>query len=171
MKVTREEVNKLLSYDEISGVLMWRISRGNRKFGEEAGTVTVTHAGKSYRQIIINGKHYLAHRLAWLLLTGEFPAEQIDHIDGDGLNNAAENLRAVSGAENHKNTRKPATNTSGIAGVCWHKRYSKWVAQIRINGRRIHLGYFESFDDAAKARKDADIKYGFQENHGCDRPL
>lgn len=171
MKVTREEVNKLLSYDEFSGVLMWRISRGSRKFGEEAGTVMVTNAGKSYRQIQINEKIYLAHRLAWLLLTGEFPAEQIDHIDGDGLNNAAENLRAVSGAENHKNTRKPANNTSGIVGVCWHKRHSKWVAQIQINGRLIHLGCFESFDDAAKARKDANIRYGFQENHGCDRPL
>lgn len=169
--ITREEVMRQLDYDEFTGVFTWKVSKGNRvKVGEEAGCVSV-FCGKSYRLIRINGKLYLAHRLAWLLLHGEFPAEQIDHIDGNGLTNKAENLRAVSHAENGKNQRKYKTNTSGVTGVYWHKDCSKWYAQICINGKEIYLGYFVDKNEAIKARKAAEMKFGYHGNHGSTRPL
>jgi hypothetical protein len=57
-------------------------------------------------------------------------------------------------------------NTSGITGVTWHSQRGKWLAQIWVNGKKVHLGVFLSIDDAARARKDAEIKYSFHENHG-----
>ncbi|MCC6271167.1 MAG: AP2 domain-containing protein [Microbacteriaceae bacterium] len=170
--ITREEVMQILDYDGATGAFTWKISSRNQvKVGDEAGTVWVDNKGKSYRRIMINRKAYKAHRVAWLILTGEFPADQIDHTDGNGLNNAANNLRSVSNAENCKNKRKYKSNASGVVGVSWNKRDCKYEAYIKINGRQIHLGYFESFEEAVAARKSAEIKYGFHENHGSTRPL
>ena len=170
--ISREEVVRLLDYDEFTGIFTWK-TRPNRriKVGSEAGTVKVDRNGKSYRYVQVNGRKYYCHRLAWLILTGEFPEDQIDHIDGNGLSNASSNLRAVSNAENGKNQRKPVTNTSGVIGVHWYKPYAKWMAYIKLNGRRKHLGYFDDFADAVAVRKKAERTRGFHPNHGSDRNL
>lgn len=170
MMITKKEVMKLLDYDESTGVFTWKVSNRKRvKVGTEAGTVMVTNAGKSYRRIKINGKIYYAHRLSWLILYGEFPEDQIDHIDGNGLNNRADNLRSVSHADNGKNQRKCRTNTSGVMGVTWHR--AKWMVRMVINGRRTFIGYFKSFDEAMKVRKAAEKTYNYHPNHGSERPL
>jgi len=118
-------------------------------------------------QIIINKEHYLAHRLAWLYVNGEFPPDQIDHINHVRNDNRIKNLRTVSCKENQKNKLMHKNNTSGVIGVHWYKPRMKWKAGIKVNGELNHLGYFTSLREAAKARKEAERKYGFHENHGC----
>lgn len=168
--ISREEVLKVLDYDPVTGAFRWKVSRGNVAAGREAGYVNVRR-GKSYRHVRVSGTYYPIHRLGWLILTGRFPEDQIDHIDGNGLNNSAENLRAVSNAENARNQRKPVNNKSGVAGVHWDKANAKWRVLISHNGKRKCLGRFDDFDEAVAVRKNAEQKLGFHPNHGSERPL
>lgn len=78
-----------------------------------------------------------------------------DHINGNGLDNRRENLRICTHAENMRNSRPHSNNTSGFKGVAWNKRESKWVAHIRLNRKRIHLGYFDTAEAAATAYEKA----------------
>lgn len=168
--VTAKRVRELLSYDPSTGEFRWKVRR-KLKAGSIAGCEFTNQDGKKYWRVSIDGKKYLAHRLAWLVTYGEFPPEQIDHIDGNGLNNRLENFRAVSNAENHRNRRNQSNNTSGVSGVGWHKASRKWQAYIAVNRKDVHLGYFTNKDEAISARKAAEIKYGFHENHGSERSL
>ena len=83
---------------------------------------------------------------------------QIDHADCDGLNNRRRNLRFADHSQNGQNTRRPSTNTSGFKGVCWHKRIRKWQAQIKLNGKKKHLDYFDTVEEAAAAYDKAAIE-------------
>ena len=133
--IKKEEVVRLLDYDPVTGIFKWKVWRQEVKAGVEAGCVGVTRQGKSYRTITINGRSYHAHRLAWLIIAGEFPENDIDHISGDGLDNRAVNLRAVTRKENGKNQRRHITNSSGVTGVYWYKASSKWCARIKHDGK------------------------------------
>lgn len=77
--------------------------------------------------------------------------QQVDHINGNKLDNRKSNLRICSHSENLRNQRKPKDNKSGFKGVSWHKGAKRWCAEIRSNGKRHHLGYFDTAEDAAKA--------------------
>ena len=169
--VTAARVRELLSYAPSTGEFRWKASQGTKKAGSVAGREHTTQSGKKYWEIRVDSKLYQAHRLAWLITHGEFPPEQIDHIDGNGLNNRIENLRSVSNAENQRNQRKKSNNTSGVTGISWHKLTQKWMAHIRVNRQQIHLGYFTDKSEAVAARQAAEAKYGFHENHGTNRPL
>ena len=83
----------------------------------------------------------------------------IDHINHQRNDNRKINLRIVSVQNNVRNNSIRNTNTSGVTGVHYSKRYNKWIAQITINGKILHLGTFEKFDDAVSARKKAENKY------------
>ena len=113
------------------------------------------------------GRRYKAHRIIWALKHGVWP-DNIDHSNGIKDDNREVNLRSVSATENMRNQKLHSTNTSGTVGVCWDKRRSKWQARIVRGGRFKHLGYFKNKKDAVGARAEADIKYGFHENHGRD---
>lgn len=78
-----------------------------------------------------------------------------DHRDGNGLNNRRSNLRNATKSQNMHNARQRVDNSSGYKGVCWHKKKSKWVARIRLNGRQHHLGYFSTPQDAHEAYRQA----------------
>lgn len=82
-----------------------------------------------------------------------------DHIDRNTLNNKRSNLRLVSHGDNMRNKRVPRNNRSGFKGVCWHKRAEKWIAQLKLDGKIKHLGYFENLKDAINARKVAESCY------------
>jgi len=90
----------------------------------------------------------------------------IDHINGIKTDNRPENLRLVSDLDNRRNARMYTNNTSGVNGACWHKRLCKWVVTIKLEDKRLPLGVFDNIEEAAAARKAADIKYGFSERHG-----
>lgn len=170
--ITYEEISKLLKYNSTTGQLIWLIRKGSRALKNSiAGFSSQRTNGKKYIRIIINNKIYMAHNIIYLLKTKQLPTQQVDHIDGCGTNNKWSNLRLVSHSENHKNKRKPSNNTSGVVGVYWAKNMNKWEASIKINKKKIMLGYFINKEDAIKSRKLAEIKYGFHSNHGEDRPL
>lgn len=84
---------------------------------------------------------------------------EVDHIDGDSLNNRRANLRLASRLQNAKNRNMPRNNTSGVQGVLWSKNKGMWIARIGVDSRYIHLGYFFEFELAVEARKEAETKY------------
>jgi hypothetical protein len=127
--------------------------------------------GKRYRLVRIGNRIYREHRMVWLLMNGSLPSKNIDHIDGDGLNNRIENLRDVSYSDNQKNRKLNENNKSGHVGVRLNKSTKKWDALIQVNRKKIHLGSFLKMEDAISARRSASIKYGFHGNHGSKRPL
>lgn len=171
-----EYLRECLAYDKASGELTW-LSRPREHFATEpasriwntkfAGSkaLTATH-GSGYRHGTINNRRYLAHRVIWSIVYGEWPTEDIDHINGNRADNRIENLRAVSRAENLRNMKLYNNNTTGVMGVYWHKNTGKWRSLIKVNGKSIHLGLFESIEDAAAARAEAEKKYDFHPNHG-----
>lgn len=169
-EITQSRLKELLNYDKDSGDFTWNIVWPGVKVGEIAGSIKDTR-GKKYLRISLDRKSYYAHRLAYLFVEGTFPKEEIDHIDGDGLNNCWVNLREVSSLENKRNSRLPKTNTSGVLGVSWSKNANKWRVSIKVDRKSIHLGYFNSLDSAAKARKDAEVLYNFHPNHGNAKSL
>lgn len=167
-------LRKLLRYEPETGNLFWRertldlhpkrLSQWNGKF---AGKPALTRLGKNgYFGGSIFNKSYTAHRVIWAIVHGEWPKNQIDHINGIRDDNRISNLRAVSAAENQKNMRLHSHNTSGACGVVRCKRRGKWVAQIMVNGKTKYLGCSEDFDEAVAIRKAAQSEYGFHPNHG-----
>ena len=173
MAITQEDIKKILHYDSNTGIFTWlkRDGRnGGVKVGSVAGYAHKGKKGKSYVKIRINTFSWFAHRLAWIYVYGSIQNE-IDHINGNGCDNRIENLRNVTRLENCRNLRKQCNNTSGVTGVTWDKRYDKWQSKIQIEGINKSLGYFDNLFDAACARKNAEVKYGFHKNHGIDRPL
>jgi hypothetical protein len=165
---TADDVRNRLDCDPETGIFTWRACAAMRIEWNTryAGAVAGSDNSQGYRDISIDGKRHLAHRLAWLIMTGEWPVDDIDHINGDRADNRIANLRAVDRTENMRNAAMRSDNTSGHMGVCWDKRCEKWRAQIKANGRRIHLGLFTALADAIAARAAAEIAYGFHQNHG-----
>lgn len=160
--LTQARAQELFDYDPITGNLVWKIRAAYKiKVGD-----IISSKCDGYIRIQIDGVSIYAHRIIYLLVTGEFPKDQIDHINGIRDDNRWLNIREVSNQENTKNQKLRITNTSGVCGVCWDKDTEKWVGRINVNGKRKFLGYFVKKQDAAKARKDAEIKYNYHPNHG-----
>lgn len=155
MDLTQEAVRDLLEYDQESGVLTWRKSNGAHKAGHRAGGLGV----RGYRLISVNGKRYPEHRIIFLWMTGVFPPHDVDHVNRDKSDNRWSNLRPATRAENLHNLARRAGNSSGKRGVWWHAKAAKWTAQIRVRGRRIHLGLFDSVDLASEAYEAAACKH------------
>lgn len=163
--LTADRARDLLAYNPETGMLHWRAptSRHSRiTIGTEAGYIR----SNGYRYIKIDGRDYLAHRLAFLIITNRWPHDQIDHINGRKSDNSWLNLREADHRENHRNQRLPRNNTSGHIGVRWHNRDKRWQAYIKLNGRRKHLGYFHDLEKAVSVRKAAERKHGYHINHG-----
>lgn len=121
---------------------------------------------KGYRSIRVLNKYYRAHRLAFIYMGKDIDNMEVDHINGKRDDNRSFNLRLVTSSENNKNKRKYKTNKSGFTGVCFNNSKEKWHAQIYIDKKCIHLGYFSDKNSAIIQRKKANIKYGFHTNHG-----
>jgi len=162
--LTQSQVRDLLDYDPETGSFIWRVDRvgGNGSVVKAAGSVAgcaSTRETNSYLHIVINGRHYLAHRLAWLIMTGSWPTRYIDHVDCVGLNNRWSNLREATHSQNSANKSIGRNNTSGEKGVSWRTDLGKWKATIEVAGRRRHLGFFVDKAAAAATYKAAAIKH------------
>lgn len=159
--LSQSELKSRLDYDPQTGKFIWKRAKSQWR-GREAGMISVF----GYRTISLKCQPCPAHRIAWVMAYGKDPIGEIDHINGDRSDNRLCNLRCVTSTENARNSRISKSNTSGVQGVSWYARSKKWLAQIRVNGRLLHLGYFETLDEAKQARLSANIKYGFHPNHG-----
>jgi hypothetical protein len=170
--LTQARVRELFNYNAKTGLLVWRErplshfkseatyhSFCSRFQGKDAGHVE----RQGYRVIVCDGKARKAHHLVWLWVTGElpeYPAFEIDHINGNRADNRIENLRKVTKTENQRNTVKRVTNTSGVHGVNWVESKQRWVARIWNGPRHVYLGCFENLADAAIARRAAERVLG-----------
>lgn len=173
--INQEIIKELLHYSSETGVFTWK-ERGrkwfkadrdckrwnNRYVGSRAGSIF----NNGYINISIFDGRYPAHRLAWLYVRGHWPPDQIDHINHNRSDNRWSNLRAVDRTENSKNLSLSSCNTSGIVGVRQYKPGGKWRAQIKVNSKTMHLGYYNTLEEAIKARKDAEVWHEFHINHG-----
>lgn len=151
--LTADQVRSLLSYDPETGLLTWMVNRRGRygRVGEKAGTIN----SNGSLSIGINGKMYYAHRLAWLIMTGEWPPEQIDHKRLDPQDNRWESIRSATHSDNLFNQRVSKANKCGIKGV--HKRTdcNRWTAFIAKNRKTYYLGLFKTAEEAAAAYQEA----------------
>lgn len=151
-ELTDEIARELLAYDQETGEFRWRLGRGHIKAGDIAGHLQEYKGGKFYRVIRILDSLHLAHRIGWLIATGKFPEGDLDHKDGDSLNNRFLNLRDSTHSQNMQNTVRRSDNKSGFKGVSWDAANSKWVARIRIPGGKYkNLGRFLDPEDAHRA--------------------
>lgn len=155
---TIDRICELLDYDPETGLFTWRVPRligkGMRtlKPGSVAGTLR-----KGYILIGIDGTQYSAHRIAWLITHGEWPACDIDHINHDRKDNRIANLRTATRGQNLANSSPRTDNTNGTPGVWYWAARRKWKAFYQ--GRT--LGYFVDRDDAVAAYKQAkETAYG-----------
>jgi hypothetical protein len=161
---TADDVRRVLDYDANTGIFTWRhrrpASNFNARFaGKQAGSM-YGRAGEQYRRIEWNGgKRYFASHLAWLLVVGEWPRNQLDHINLDKDDNRIANLRAATPSQNMCNRPIFKNNTSGAKGVYYHKRDGRWYASIRVNNKSIHLGSFLTRTAAAAAYAVAAVEH------------
>jgi hypothetical protein len=160
-----EKLKNYVTYDKDTGEFDWVDGNATgRKNGKPGWLSSVD----GYVHIRIDYKLYRAHHLAWLYVYGEMP-DMIDHIDRDRSNNAIANLRLATKSENAINSKMNARNTSGFRGVRRKKGLNRWDARIQYKGKGIHLGYFDSPEDASEAyKKKARELFGeFAENAEC----
>ena len=183
MELTAEIARELLTYNPDTGKLYWK-ERSEKKYyknykismkkwnlrwaGKEAfTTISYRETGK------IGGLHggffnkdFRAHRIAWLIYYGEWPKNQIDHINQDPTDNRIENLRDVTQLENLKNQALRSNNKSGYIGVHFEKSKQKYRVRVQINNSKKHIGYYNTIEEAVAARAVANINYNFHPNHG-----
>lgn len=161
--LTQERVRELFIYNENTGYFHRRTtSKGpNSGIGSIAGCIELN----GYRSISIDNRRIKAHKLVFLYKLGYIP-EMVDHIDGIKDNNIFNNLRDVDQSTNQKNRKLDIRNKSGVMGVRWLSNIEKWQADIRVDKKLIYLGRWKDKESAIAARVQAEIKYGFHENHG-----
>ena len=174
-QLTFSDVDSVIRYDADTGKLFWKhrdanlfpdeksYKKWNGRFG---GKEAFTAYKDGYKHGSIFYKYLKAHRVIWLLVYGEWPNGEIDHIDGNRENNRIHNLRVVTSSENARNRKVQSNNKSGVPGVGWRNDTNKWYARIKILGEYTYLGNFENFEDAVSAKKSAEIEHGFHENNG-----
>ncbi|MCK4830546.1 HNH endonuclease [bacterium] len=161
----QERLKEMFNYNPETGLFMRLIGvKGGRK-----GAISGFLQTNGYLQVRIDGRAYLSHRLACLYMTGRWPKNQMDHINHIRTDNRWSNLREATQQENLKNKSMQKNNKSGVNGVHWRKSNNKWRSKIIVNRKELYLGEYDNFDDAAAVRKEAEIKYGFHENHGIER--
>ena len=148
--LTQKRLKELLSYDPENGRFTRLVLRGRPAAHERAAGYT---ASKGYQMIGVDGRRYMAHRLAWLYTTGEWPLNYIDHINGRKGDNRIANLREATNAENHQNVWAPRVDSlsSGLRGVCFYKRDQSWQAQIVVRGKQKYLGRYTTKEQAHQA--------------------
>lgn len=152
--ITLAEAKEFVTYDPETGLFLSTGCKfSNKKQGEPVGTV---HKTKGYVYVTLKGKTYRAQRVAFLFMTGEWPKQQVDHINRVKTDNRWCNLRDVPAAINAQNRHLYKTNTSGYTGVCWNKKESKWQVLVRSHGKQVYGGLFDDVHDAGEF---ADLLY------------
>lgn len=145
--MTAEELRIAFKYEPSTGFL-YRLGDT-----EPAGRI----ATKGYRQIAYKGKRYMAHRMVWMYFNGDWPEDQLDHINQQKDDNRIENLRQVTNRQNFENVTQWAHNKSGRRGVSFTK--DRYQAEIKVKKKTIHLGVYDNIIDAVAARMRGEREY------------
>jgi hypothetical protein len=168
-KKQRAAFSKPLTIAEAKNVFSYNPETGDLFSIQDDGSYKLRNYKNPRGDIVINVRYkkYYAHRIIFMLEGIDPEGYHVDHVDGNPSNNRRDNLRLVSNQENQKNKQLPKNNKTGVMGV--YKVGDKWLASIRVNGRTIHIGSYDTINEAANARKSEEEKHGFHENHGRKR--
>lgn len=140
--ISQEYLKSIFDYKD--GHLYWKIKKSSTAMpNQQAGYIS----GANNVDIVINYKTYKAHRLIYLMHYGCLPIE-VDHIDGNPLNNNIENLRPATHAENIRNSKLRKDNKSGEKGVLWDKRSNKWRTHCVFEGKQYSAGSYKNINEA-----------------------
>lgn len=178
---TTDQVRQVLDYNPDTGILTWRhrpssmFAPGLHGRQHQANAWNAKYAGKEaftairsdgYKVGTIYRCMVRSHRVAWTHYYGFWPSDQIDHINGITTDNRISNLRDVPNIENHKNEKRSKNNTSGANGVHWCNHTQKWRAVAKVGYKNLHIGRYDTIEEARDARKQADVRLGFTRRHG-----
>jgi hypothetical protein len=177
-KLSIEYLHECFNYNYETGILRWK-TRPRKHFirdvdwrrwntqnaGNEAGREK-QHGNRTYRIVCISSRQYMVHRVAFAMFHGEWPENQVDHFDGNGLNNRPSNLRPSDTSLNLRNSHMYSNNKSGFNGVHWNKIERKWEVHININKKPHYLGRFADIESAIKVRVNAEQSHGYTNRHG-----
>lgn len=146
--ISLPQLKNILYYNPHTGIFAWLINGHKKSVGQPAGYIS-----KGYMRINIDKKYFLVHRLAFFYMTGKWPIDQVDHINGNRSDNRWANLRESNDTLNRENIRKRQTNnTSGYLGVSFKRAYTEgarpWAAQIQVSGKHKVIGYFATPEEA-----------------------
>lgn len=179
LKVSVQLLHELLTLDADSGKLTWKtrfprhFNDGSRTAQHQCNNWNSRYAGKEafytvdlhgYRHGYIFGSIFSAARVVFAMHSGAWPQHHIDHINGCKSDDRPMNLRDVCRKDNMRNRAISSNSSTGSHGVSFHA--GKYDAYITVDGRKKHLGRFESIDSATAARKGAEITHGYHQNHG-----
>jgi hypothetical protein len=154
-ELTAARLRELFNYDPETGLFTRLVqTASNARVGTVAGSLN-----KGYILVCVDRMRFFGHRLAWLYVHGRFPAKHIDHINGIGHDNRIVNLRECTHYENLQNITARKHSTSGYVGASFHKQTGKWQSKIRLKGKHIYLGVFQSKEEAHEAYVKAKAKY------------
>ena len=153
-RISAEQVREMLDYSPDTGDFRWRADRP--RSGSRAGSLAGCLGSRGYRVIRINQIRYSAHRLAWLVMHGDWPPSELDHEDHNKSNNRFSNLRLATQSQNAWNRKAYKNNPIGIKGV--RRARGKYSAEVTSKGKSVHLGYYKSpylaWQAYAKAARD-----------------
>jgi len=155
--IIENEIISSVDYNEKTGQFFWKIKKERSKIGDMADWL----GNCGYRFITIKDQDYKAHRIAYLLMRGRWPKNDIHHKDDNRSNNKWDNIEHLDRASHLKTRYLRKDNSSKVQGVSWNKNERKWRAYITVNKKQIHLGYYNNFNSAVKARYRAEITYNF----------
>jgi hypothetical protein len=149
-----------LLYSPKRGVFYWILPPPAHSdlMGEEAGTVCSDRFGKCYHVMQIDGVKYKRSRLAFFYITGRMPSNQIDHINGNSLDDRWQNLREATATQNMQNQRKRKRRVSLPTGVRVNKS-GTFAARITVDKAQVQIGTFKTVDEASAAYQMAREKY------------
>ena len=171
LELRYEEVAKLFTYDREAGVLYWKErTRGTIRHKYVAGSSKGAKGSDGYSHVRFMGKIHPTHRIIMMLCFGHIPENaEIDHVNHVRDDNRLCNLRFVTGSENSKNKSVSSRSTTGVTGVCFNKSRNKFEAHIGVNRQVHYLGLYDTLEEAAAARAEANLKFNFHNNHGKGR--
>ena len=152
MGLTAERLRQVLTYEPETGIFRWSVKTSKRIMpGEIAGSVHHQANNYSRRVIRVDGQLYSAHRLAWLYVHGQWPEHDIDHKNGDSLDNRLSNLRAATRTQNMANKKIAKHNSTGVKGVQFISSSGRYRAVIRVARKNCHIGCFATKEEAGAA--------------------
>lgn len=140
--ITQERLKEVLDYNLSTGAWEWKISRGSVKIGKAAGHKDLSHG---YIKIKVDGKHYKAHRLAFLYVEGRYPTDrEVDHKNMNRVDNRWSNLRLATPVQQRANRRVQSNNSLGVKGVSIFKRKPSHKVKYRAVVGKKTIGYFDT---------------------------